>query len=109
MVGDLGCPPSRCGARRLRGWLARWPPAAERRRFQDEAEAAATLAHPPIVPILEGGTHGSQRYFSMKLIAGSSLDKKCGEFATDPRAAARLMKQAAEAVHHAHQRGILHR
>ena len=45
----------------------------------------------------------------MKLIAGNSLDKRLGDFAAEPRAAARLVAIVAEAVHHAHQRGILHR
>ena len=45
----------------------------------------------------------------MKLVGGPSLEKKLSDFAADPKAAARLVKTAAEAVHHAHQRGILHR
>jgi WD40 repeat protein len=45
----------------------------------------------------------------MKLIGGPSLDKKLADYTADSSAAARLMKTAAEAVHHAHQRGILHR
>ena len=81
----------------------------ELRRFQNEAEAVAGLDHEHIVSILEVGDHEGQRFFSMKLIAGSSLDKKLADYTADPSAAARLLKQAAEAVHHAHQRGILHR
>ena len=81
----------------------------ELRRFQNEAEAVAALDHPHIVPILEVGEHDGQRYFSMKLIGGTSLDKKLADYAADPKAAARLVTTAAEAVHHAHQRGILHR
>ncbi len=81
----------------------------ELRRFQNEAEAIALLDHPQIVPILEVGNHEGQRYFSMKLIGGLSLDKKLADYTADPRAAANLLKTAAEAVHHAHQRGILHR
>ena len=81
----------------------------EQRRFQNEAEAIALLDHPHIVPILEVGNHGGQRFFSMKLIGGESLDKKLAFYAGEPKAAARLLKTAAEAVHHAHQRGVLHR
>ncbi len=81
----------------------------ELRRFRNEAEAVALLDHPHVVPILEVGNHDGQPYFSMKLIAGSSLDKKLADFTTEPKAAARLLKTAAEAVYHAHQRGILHR
>ena len=78
-------------------------------RFQNEAEAVARLDHPHIVPIYEVGRHLGRHFFSMKLIAGKSLDKRLGEFATDWRKTARLMATIARAVHHAHQRGILHR
>ncbi len=81
----------------------------ELRRFQNEAEAIALLDHPHIVPILEVGNHEGQRYFSMKLISGLSLDKKLVDYTADPKSAALLLEKAAEAVHHAHQRGILHR
>ncbi len=81
----------------------------ERRRFQNEAEAVALLDHPHIVPIFEVGEHEGRQYFSMKLVGGPSLEKKLADYAADPKAAARLVKTAAEAVHHAHQRGILHR
>jgi tetratricopeptide (TPR) repeat protein/tRNA A-37 threonylcarbamoyl transferase component Bud32 len=81
----------------------------ELRRFQNEAEAVALLDHRQIVPILEIGEQEGCRYFSMKLISGSSLDHKLAEYTRDPRAAAALVASAAGAVHHAHQRGILHR
>jgi WD40 repeat protein/tRNA A-37 threonylcarbamoyl transferase component Bud32 len=81
----------------------------ELRRFQNEVEAVAKLDHPHIVPIYEVGTHQGQRYFSMKLVGGQSLHKVLAVYAEDPRAAARLVATIAEAVHHAHQRGILHR
>jgi WD40 repeat protein len=82
---------------------------AEVRRFRTEAENAAGLDHPHIVPLYEVGEHDGQRYFSMKLIEGGSLAQQVARFVSDPRAAARLVATAAEAVHHAHQRGILHR
>ena len=82
---------------------------AELVRFQNEAEAVAQLDHPHIVPVFEVGQTAGRRFFSMKLVSGSSLDKTLGEFASDARAAARLMMTVALAVHHAHQRGILHR
>jgi eukaryotic-like serine/threonine-protein kinase len=82
---------------------------AEVLRFQNEAEAVAQLDHPHIVPIYEVGRHRRHHFFSMKLIAGTSLDRRLAEFVDDPRASARLVAVAAEAIHHAHQRGILHR
>ena len=79
------------------------------RRFRNEAEAVALLDHPGIVPVYEVGAHDSQHYFSMKLVPGGSLVPLLTRYRDDPRAAARLAALAAEAVAHAHARGILHR
>jgi WD40 repeat protein/tetratricopeptide (TPR) repeat protein len=81
----------------------------ELRRFQNEAEAVAALDHPHIVPIYEVGDRDGKKYFSMKLVGGGSLVSQLPRFHEDPEAAARLVATAAEAIHHAHQRGILHR
>ena len=81
----------------------------ELRRFQNEAEAVALLDHPGIVPVYEVGEHEGQHYFSMKLVPGGSLVPLLPRYRDDPRAAARLVAEAAEAVAHAHMRGILHR
>jgi formylglycine-generating enzyme required for sulfatase activity/tRNA A-37 threonylcarbamoyl transferase component Bud32 len=82
---------------------------ADVQRFHTEAEAAANLDHPNIVPIYEVGEHEGQHYFSMKLIEGGSLAEQLSQFRSDPKATANLVATAARAVHHAHQRGILHR
>src|SRR5262245_9237427 len=94
----------------LAGQLA--TPAAMQ-RFHTEAEAAARLDHPNIVPIYEIGEHDGQHYFTMKLMEGGTLAegslKSKVQSLKLARAAARLVVTVAHAVHYAHQRGILHR
>jgi WD40 repeat protein len=79
------------------------------KRFQQEAESAGNLDHPNIVPIYEVGQHEGQHFLSMKLIQGGSLKDAMPRFRKDLRNATRLMMTIAGAIHHAHQRGVLHR
>jgi Protein kinase domain len=75
-------------------------------RFRAEAEAAANLDHPHIVPIYEVGEHEGQQYYSMKFVEGTSL---ANHPAGPPRREVGGLVDVARAVHHAHQRGVLHR
>jgi serine/threonine protein kinase len=102
------------------------------RRFQAEAEIIANLDHPNIVPIYEVGEYQGQHYFTMKLIEGGSLTQRLGDIglalvdretgqdangevwhaaqtAARQAAIAQLMIAVAQAVHYAHERGLLHR
>ena len=79
------------------------------KRFKAEAEAAAGLDHPNIVPIHEIGEHDGQHYFSMKFIDGPTLGQALGRKPMPTRRAAELLITVARAVHFAHQRGVLHR
>lgn len=88
-------------------------------RFRLEAEAAANLDHPGIVPIYEIGESQGQHYFSMKYIAGQSLATRLKQRTAEGdqaplnkeeiRQEVRLLAAVARAVHYAHQRGIIHR
>jgi WD40 repeat protein/tRNA A-37 threonylcarbamoyl transferase component Bud32 len=83
--------------------------AAEVRRLRIEAENAAQLDHPHIVPIYEVSDHAGLPFFSMKLIEGGTLAEQLDRFHHEPMRAARLMATVADAVDHAHRHGILHR
>jgi serine/threonine-protein kinase len=78
------------------------------RRFRLEANEAARLDHPHIVPVYEVGEHAGRHFFTMKLLEGGSLARHLARFPHDPKATARLVAQVARAVHHAHQRQLLH-
>ena len=82
---------------------------SERQRFKTEASAVARLDHPNIVPIYEIGEIEDQPYFSMKLLHGGTLSTRLKTGAVEPREAATIMEKLARAIHHAHERGVLHR
>jgi WD40 repeat protein/serine/threonine protein kinase len=78
-------------------------------RFRAEAKAAANLDHPGIVPIYDIGEAEGRPYFTMPLVEGGSLQQVVAAGPLPARAAARLVRQVAEAVQHAHERGVVHR
>ncbi|MBI1841658.1 MAG: serine/threonine protein kinase [Verrucomicrobia bacterium] len=85
--------------------------AKELARFKAEAEAAAQLDHPHIVPIYEVGEHRGRHYFSMKLIEGGTLRDRLPQLRKEIglRGVAKLVTTVARAVHYAHTHGVLHR
>lgn len=86
-----------------------WTSAADLDRFRQEARVAAELDHPAIVPIFEVGEFQRQHYFTMKLIEGVGLDRRPSGDVMPSRRAAEIVAEAARAVQHAHDRGVLHR
>jgi serine/threonine protein kinase len=82
---------------------------AEVERFRREAENASRLDHPNIVPIHTVGEERGQHYFTMRLIEGGNLNQHLPRLARDLKAGVRILITVAQAVHYAHQRGILHR
>ncbi len=82
-----------------------------RARFLREARALARLAHPGIVPIHDFGEDGAICYLATAFIDGPNLADwlACQPSPPEPRWAARLVLKLAEAVAHAHERGVLHR
>ncbi|MBI5384851.1 MAG: protein kinase [Verrucomicrobia bacterium] len=78
-------------------------------RFRTEAQAAARLQHPNIVAIHEVGEHRGQPYFSMDYVEGATLAELARDRPLPTRRATRYAQLVAEAVHYAHERGVLHR
>jgi len=89
--------------------LAHWATEAHVKRLRMEAEAAAHLDDPRIVPIYEIGERDGACYFSMKLIEGGQLDKVVGSELMPGRKAAELIAKLARTLDYAHQHGVLHR
>ena len=89
--------------------LGQWASKVHLKRFRLEAEAAASLEHPGIVPIHEVGERDGSCYFSMKFIEGGQLDEVVRRTPMSIRQAAELIAKVARTVHYAHEHGILHR
>ena len=89
--------------------LGQWATTPHLKRFRHEAEAAASLEHPQIVPIYEIGERDGSCYFSMKLIEGGQLDEVLRREPMSIRRAAELLVKIVRTVHFARERGILHR
>ena len=83
--------------------------AAERARFQREAEAVAGLRHPHIVGIYDVGDHDGCPFFTMEFLEGGSLAQALAGTPQPSREAAECLVALAEAVQAAHQAGIVHR
>jgi WD40 repeat protein len=80
-----------------------------RERFRREARAVAQLEHPRIVSIHDIGTSAGAMYYTMDYIAGADLGRAMRERTIPIREAASIVQKVAEAIEHAHQRGVLHR
>jgi serine/threonine protein kinase/tetratricopeptide (TPR) repeat protein len=89
--------------------LGQWAADAHLKRFRLEAEAAASLEHPGIVPIYEVAEREGSCYFSMKFIEGGQLDAVLKRQPITIRKAVELIAKVARTVHYAHEHGILHR
>jgi serine/threonine protein kinase/Tfp pilus assembly protein PilF len=82
---------------------------ADLKRLRREAEAAAKLNHPGIVPVYEVGERDGTYYFSMRFVEGDCLDEVVSRGSISVRQAAELIAKVARTVHYAHEHGILHR
>ena len=89
--------------------LGHWATEAHLKRFRREAESAASLEHPCIVPIYEVGERDGSCYFSMKFIEGGQLDEVVRREPMPIRHAVELIAKVARTVHFAHEHRILHR
>lgn len=78
-------------------------------RFLREAEAAASLAHPNIVPIHELDVNEGTPFFTMDYIEGPSLEMLIGEGQLTIRRSVEILEEVALAIHYAHSKGIVHR
>jgi len=80
-----------------------------RARFRAEAATVAALDHPAILPVYGSGEHDGMPWFTMKLAAGGSLAARREALRGNWREIAALVADLADAVQHAHERGVIHR
>jgi len=78
-------------------------------RFRKEAEITARLRHPGIVQIHDVGKVGEHDYFTMDFVEGTPLNMLIRRRQVPIRRAVEIAREVAEALHHAHQRGAVHR
>ncbi|MCA9148394.1 MAG: serine/threonine protein kinase [Planctomycetales bacterium] len=90
----------------LRG---QWASAVDLARFRAEAEAAARLDHPHIIPVYDVGEHDGNAFFSMKYVQGETLADRLKQGPLPAREIARIVYSVADAIEFAHSRGVLHR
>jgi serine/threonine protein kinase len=80
------------------------------RLFQREAQTLGRLKHPSIASVYEGGrTAEGEHFFAMELVNGTPLTQFVRENGTSRSARLRLFQQICDAIHYAHQRGVIHR
>jgi serine/threonine-protein kinase len=79
------------------------------RRFRREAHSAALLDSPHVIPIHNYGEIDGRLYVDMRLIKGRDLQAVLADGPLPPARAVRIIEQVAEALHAAHEVGLLHR
>ena len=82
---------------------------ADDARFRTEAEAAASLHHPHIAQVFEAGEEHRQPFLVMEYVPGASLETVLAKAPLTAQSAAEIMLRLAEAMHYAHQHGVIHR
>jgi tetratricopeptide (TPR) repeat protein/tRNA A-37 threonylcarbamoyl transferase component Bud32 len=80
-----------------------------RERFARESQALARLDHPAIVKVYDAGGDGGQAYLVMELVPGEPLSKVLESKRLDRRRLLALLEKVAGGVHHAHEKGVIHR
>nr|WP_255216073.1 serine/threonine-protein kinase [Pseudenhygromyxa sp. WMMC2535] len=80
------------------------------RRFDREAQSAARLDHPNVIPVTEfGSTDSGMKYMVMQLLEGQELSYMLTEGPLDPMRAIELEVQILRGLEHAHNKGVIHR